>query len=49
MCSEWALMIAKMKNKRVVIRSAAIIVLAWLMALALIYIVVIKFKILFRH
>jgi len=40
--------IAYMKNKKVDTRSVIIIVLAWLMALALLYLVIIKMKILFR-
>jgi hypothetical protein len=40
--------VAVMKDKRVHTRSVIIIALAWLVALALLYLVIIKFKILFR-
>jgi hypothetical protein len=40
--------VAYMKNRRVHIRSVIIIALAWLVAFALSYLVIIKFKILFR-
>jgi hypothetical protein len=37
-----------MENKKTDIRSIIIIVVAWLMALAILYIVIIKMKILFK-